>query len=52
MSGQAQTEDDNSKGMTVNMQRMKLLVNSFQEQLSTALEINNMEMNQSKIMVR
>lgn len=52
MRGQAQDEDDNSKGMAVDIQRMNFLVTSFQEQLSTALEINKMETNQGKKMLK
>lgn len=47
---QAQNEDDNSKGMAAGRQRIKFFVTSFQEQMSTALEINKDELNQSKKM--
>lgn len=39
MSGQAQNKDDNSKGTAVSRQRMKFLVTSLEEQMSTALEV-------------
>lgn len=47
MSEQAQNENDNSEGMAMDGQIMEFLVTSFQEHMSTALEINKMETHQS-----